>query len=186
MRRWSQLSFLQKSTLMVLLVTGAAGGYWYYQTYQSEGIYAYNAATDRDFIIHIFREDWYWLISDFSSKTYSVEHMLDFKTSSYDDKGNLIIKTYRVKGKPVGFVTYYLKELFEGRILFLAIDKKERSKGYARKLAKYAINDLKKRGANVVRLITRTDNVGAQKLYKSLGFKEVWNDGGYMKFEKEV
>lgn len=187
MKRMHKFSVIQKVLLGLVLLAGVGIGGWYYQTYASEGIYAYDASTDREFIKRLFKEDWYWLISDYSSKTYSVEHMLDFKASTQDEtNGRLIIKTYRIKGQPIGFVAYYPKELYEGRILFLAVDKKHRSKGYARKMAKYAINDLKKHGAHIVRLITRTDNTSAQKLYKSLGFKEIWNDGAYMKFEKEV
>lgn len=169
----------------LVLMTGLAGlSYWYYNARFGEGIYEYNPSLDRSFIINLFKKDWYWLISDYSAKDYSVEHMLDDKASSKDTHNDLTIKAYRVKGNPVGFVAYYPKEFFEGYILFLAVDKTQRSKGYARKMLAYAINDLKKRGATVIRLITRTDNVAGQKLYRSVGFNQIWTDGAYVKFEK--
>ncbi len=180
-------TYLYTKILFAALIAGGLGtALWHYTSSFNEGIYDYAPSTDRAFIIDLFKKDWYWLISDYSSKDYSVEHMLDNRASSKEHVGNLIIKTYRVKGKPVGFVTYFPKELFEGYILFLSVDKSQRSKGYARKMMNYAIDDLKSRGARVIRLITRTDNIPGQKLYKSMGFKEIWTDGAYMKFEKEL
>lgn len=177
-------SLFTKCMLAALLLGGAGATVYYYTSHLSQGVYAYEPSIDRSFIIDLFKNDWYWLISDYSAKDYSVEHMLDNRASSKEHSGDLIIKTYRVAGKPVGFMAYYPKELFEGYILFLAVDKKNRSKGYARKMLNYVINDFKKQGIRVVRLITRTDNVPGQKLYKSMGFKQIWTDGAYVKFEK--
>lgn len=180
----NKASISTKLLLATLLFSGLGASLWYYTSHHSQGIYAYEPTVDRAFIIDLFKNDWYWLISDYSSKDYSVEHMLDNRASSKEHSGDLIIKTYRVAGKPVGFMAYYPKELFEGYILFLAVDKKHRSKGYARKMLTYAINDFKKQGIRVVRLITRTDNLPGQKLYKNMGFKQIWTDGAYVKFEK--
>ena len=186
MNRNHRLSLSKKIVLALILATSIGAGAYYYRTYVSEGVHEYNAVTDKAFVVNLFKQDWYWLISDFSSKDYSVDHMLDNRAASKEESGNLIIKVYRANGIPVGFLAYYMKELFEGRLLFVAVDKTQRSKGYARKMVEYALNDLKKRGASVVRLITRTDNTAAQKLYKSMGFKEIWTDVAYMKFEKEL
>ena len=35
-------------------------------------------------------------------------------------------------------------------------------------------------------MITPSDNVAAQKLYKSMGFKQIWTDGAYINLEKEL
>lgn len=175
-----------KIFLLMVAIAGLSGSLWYYQTHLNEGIYDYDPAIDRAFIIDLFKKDWYWLISDYSSKDYSVEHMLDARASSKERSGDLILKTYRVKGKPVGFNAYFMQELFIGQILFVSVDKAHRSKGYARKMVNYDLDDLKKRGARIVRMVTRTDNIPAQKLYKSLGFKEFWNNGAYMMLEKEI
>ena len=175
-----------KIFLLILGVAALGGSLWYYKSHTSEGVYDYDPTLDRAFIINLFKNDMYWLISDYSAKDYSVERMLDYKASSRETSGDLILKTYRVKGQPVGFTAYYIQELFIGRILFVSVDKAFRSKGYARKMVNYVIADLKKRGVRIIRMITRTDNIPAQKLYKSIGFKEFWTDGAYMMLEKEI
>ena len=183
----TKTGFSKKYLILGLVLAALAGGsFWYYKSRIASGIYDYDAATDRSFVIDLFKKDWYWLISDYSAKTYSVENMLDMKSSSEGHVGDLILKTYRVDGKPVGFVAYYPRELFEGYLLFLAVDKNQRAKGYARKMLHYVIDDFKKRGSTVIRLITRTDNEKGQRLYTSEGFKQIWTDGAYIKFEKRL
>jgi ribosomal protein S18 acetylase RimI-like enzyme len=176
-------NLLKGALVAAFILTGAA--FWYVRTPHNEGIFPYEASTDRAFILNLFKEDWYWLISDYSPD-YSPENMLDTKSRYNNDpeKGILNIKTYRVQGKPAGFVAYHSGGLLEGYILFLAIGKEFRSKGYARTLMNYAINEFKKQGMRVVRLQTRTDNARGRKLYTSLGFKELSNDGAYVKYEK--
>lgn len=179
----SWIKYLAISALMAV----AGLGVWYYQSQVSEGICTYEASRDRSFILDLFKKDWYWLVSDYSPD-YSPEHMLDYKSSSIEPKytGNLTIKTYCKGNKPVGFVAYYMKELFEGYILFLAVDKEARGHGYARTMLSYAIDDLKKRDATVIRLITRTDNTRGRKLYTGMGFEQIWTDGAYIKYEKKL
>lgn len=180
-------SFSTKILFVLLALAGLGAGLGYYYTsYATQGVYEYDPSIDRDFIINLFKNDWYWLISDASAKDYSVERMLDYRASSREHTGDLILRVYRVQSKPVGFLAYFPGELFVWYILFCAVDKAHRSKGYARKMMNYALEDVKKRGARVVRLITRADNLPAQKLYKSLGFKQIWTDGAYVKFEKDL
>ena len=179
--------YLSRLSLILLCLVAMGGGlYWIYRT-QSPGIYQYDSAKDKAFITNIFDKDWYWLISD-HSPDYAVEYMLDYRASSQypSGKGKLTIKAFRVKGKPVGFSAYFMEEFYRGRILFVSVDKEYRSKGYAKKLMLGAIEDLKKRGARLIYLITRTDNKVAQKLYAGLGFKETWTDVAYVKFELPI
>ena len=178
--------YLSRLSLILFCLVAMGGLYWIYRT-QSPGIYQYDSAKDKAFITNLFDKDWYWLISDYSPD-YSVEYMLDYRASSQypSGKGKLTIKTYRVKGKPVGFSAYSMEEFYRGRILFVSVDKEYRSKGYAKKLMIDAIEDLKKRGARVIRLVTRTDNKAALKLYTGLDFKETWTDGAYVKFELSI
>ena len=114
--------------------------------------------------------------------------MLDARSPACDSEymGSLIIQTYRINNKPVGFIAYYPKELLEGYILFLAVAPEYRSRGLARKMMHYAIVDLKQRGMRVIRLIARVDNEPGRKLYASLEFKRVWTDGAYVKFQKDL
>ena len=45
-----------------------------------EGIYPYDPAIDRQFIVDLFKdkEEWYWLMSDYSKTP--IEHMLDTRS----------------------------------------------------------------------------------------------------------
>ena len=138
-----KVSLYTKIFLAIALVGALGASAWYFSA-RSEGVFDYNPQEDQAFVINLFKNDWYWLISDASSKSYSVEHMLDYKASSKDKEGDLILKIYRVKGKPVGFVAYYPRELFIGQILFVSVDKSQRGKGYARKMVSSALKDLKK------------------------------------------
>ena len=183
----SKASLLKKILIIGLILGGIGVGGYYYTTHQRQGIYAYDAGLDRSFVVDLFKKDWYWLISDYS-QDYSPEHMLDARAPARDSgyTGSLIVKTYRIDNKPVGFISYYPKELLEGYILFLAVAPEYRSQGLARKMMHYAIDDLKRRGMRVIRLITRVDNKPGRKLYTSLGFKQVWTDGAYVKFQKDL
>lgn len=180
-------TIFKKILLLAVVVTAIGVSTWYYRAHFGEGVYEYSSSIDRGFILNLFKEDWYWLISDYS-KDYSPERTLDLRAPSKSEEyaGKLIIKTYRIANKPAAFAAYFTKELFEGEILFLAVGKKYRKKGIARKLMLYTLKDLKRRGVHMVRLLTRTDNVNARKLYESLGFERFWTDGAYVRYKKEL
>lgn len=179
--------FLSFSFLFLVAIT-LGGAIWYYSvSYVENNITDYNPCRDRSFILNLFKTNWYWLVSD-DSKDFSPEYILDNRASSRkpEHKGNLTIKVYSVGGSPVGFVAYHTKKLFEGFILFLAVEEKYRKMGYAKKLMDYALEDLKNRGMSVVRLVTRVINKPARNLYESMGFKDYWTDGTYIRFEKRL
>ncbi len=184
---WNNKIMIQQSRNIVIgliaaVLIGIGGAFFYYQGF---GIKPYDAARDKAFIVDFFKKNWYMLISDYSPD-YNVEFMLDQRAPTTDDSrdvGKLIMKTYIIDGKPVGFINYYEKELKVAQILFLIVHEEHRGKGYARKLMQYALNDLKKRGILVARLNTRTDNTKARKLYESRGFKQIWTDGAYVIYE---
>lgn len=180
-----------KRTLVYLaigfIVAGLIAGAVPYFSQSREGVYPYNSTTDRSFILDVFKKNWYWLITDFN-QNFSVENMLDKRASSEEPghEGELTIVTYRVHNKPVGFVAYFMRELLEGFILYLAVAQEYRGKGYSRKLLTYAMDDLKKHGARIIRLQTRVDNKQARSLYSSFGFKQYWTDGAYLLMEKSI
>ncbi len=176
-----------KRQWFVAAIVGAtiavATGFIYYYVYVRCDIRDYNPRTDRSTLIRLFNENKYWLTTN---EEYDIEHMLDTKSpNDYQPefKGKLAIKVTRVNGNPVGFVAYYKKKFYEGMILFLAVDKKYRGKSYATKLLKYAINALFKDHALVVRLVTRTNNYAAMKVYERAGMKETERANGFVYFE---
>ena len=98
--------------------------------------------------------------------------------------GRLRIKVLREHDAFVGFTAYYMKTSDLGLLLFLAVNPEFRGKGYGDMLTRYALNDLIRVGAKRIRLVTRTCNIPAQKLYKRVGFKETSRDDeGFVYFE---
>ncbi len=165
------------------LLVVAGGLYFYYPG--SSPIKPYDASRDRTFIIDLFKRNWYLLMSDYSPN-YDVAFMLDNRaptTKDMSEAGKLLLQTYVLEGKPVGFIAYYEGDLKIGWVLFLGIDEAYRGKGYSKALMNYVIKDFKKRGMLAIRMYTRTDNTKARKLYESLGFKQIWTDGAYLIYE---
>lgn len=88
---------------------------------------------------------------------------------------------------PVGFISYYMKQSFKGHILFLAVDKQFRRQGYAHKLIQFALDQLKKQGAQVVNICTYDFNTAAQKLYtEQFGFIKENQEGQFIHYRKDV
>ena len=149
----------------------------------TNGIQDYNEARDTQDILEIFKADKYWLLS---SPDYSPEHMLSTRSPNKDDAryfGKLSIKVLREADKLVGFVAYYMKNFFIGTVLFLDVKPKFRGKGYAQQLMRYAIDELKKQGASIVTLVTRSENHSAQAVYKKMGFTKTLEEDGYVYFD---
>jgi ribosomal protein S18 acetylase RimI-like enzyme len=144
----------------------------------------FNDVRDTQEILKIFERDRYWLLAN---EDYSPEFMLKYRAPNQDIKymGRLHIKVLRELDKFVGFTAYYMKTPTHGFLLFLAVNPefRGRDKGYAEKLLRYALGQLKNMGAEQVQLCTRTDNVRAQKLYRRVGFYEISRDGGFMYFQ---
>lgn len=180
-----------KIALMIGLLTGFTGAvfYWYFHQVQRSSIviHDFNDERDTQFILDIFKEDWWWLVSEYS-KDFSPEYMLQYRASSKkpESKGNLTIKVAYDQHKPIGFVAYYKKEFYYGYILFLDVLASYRSKGIGYALLDYAVQDLKKRGVTKIGLVTRTSNIPARRLYKKYGFKEISDENGFVDFEYQV
>ncbi len=180
----SYRSLIIRSLIVGVLAGGAA---WYFSS-PAGPIVPYNAARDRAFIIDLFKKNWYMLISDYHAEDFDVPFMLDRRSpsggSDRGDTGVLIMKTYLENNEPIGFILYYPKKLKVGQLLFLGVAEEHRRKGIARKLANYAIEDMKRLGMLGVKLTTRTENTKAQSLYESMSFKQIWTDGAYVNYEK--
>lgn len=181
----SKINLLKKFLLFFFIIFAIGSSAYIFKIYfeKKEGIYTYVPEKDRDFILKVFKENWDWLVN---STNYSPEYTFDNLASDLQpsSKGNLIVKVYYENSQPAGFVAYHKNPFYEGFVLFLAVDKCFRSRGYARKLLQYAIDDLKKQGSAFVRLVTRVDNQSARKVYEGMGFKPIWTNGKLIKFEK--
>lgn len=179
----------KKSLLAALSLTAFSIGLYYtIRKNASElTLYTFDEQRDTEFILDIFKNDWYWLVSEYSTD-FSPEYMLANRASSRapQHKGNLAIKTLYKKTEPLGFVAFYKKSFYKGLLLFLAVRQKHRGKGYAYYMLKDAIKEMKAMGLSVVRLVTRTNNESSQKLYTRFGFKEVEREDGFVYFEYKL
>ena len=174
-----------------LLFGGSGYWYWSSQSAQKQSILAtslvpYDQKKHKSFIKKEFKSNWYLLIN---SPEYDLDHMLDTLSpnnyaSQYHGKMKIIV--LEVENRIVAFGSYYMRNNFQGKILFVEVAKEFRGKRYAEKLVNHAVQELKKMGAKIVRLETRTDNKSARRLYNRLGFIEVNEERGFVFYRKEV
>jgi len=166
----------------VIVIFCIFAGYCAYN-YETGPIYTFNPDRDTKEILTIFDENWYWLIANPGS---SPAFMLKYKTP-YDNPlyfGKLHIKVLREDNRVAGFIAYFMENYDEWRLLFLAVGNDFRRKGYGLQLAKQAVAEMTALGAKKICLWTRLDNTTAQKIYKSMGFAEVYHtETGYVFFE---
>ncbi|TET06707.1 GNAT family N-acetyltransferase [Candidatus Dependentiae bacterium] len=177
-----------KITIIVTTIGLLGIGSWYlYHIHKpQEQILDFDDLRDTTDILTIFKRDWYWLVA---SEDYSPEFMLKYRAPTQDFRymGQLNIKVLRNQdGLLIGFVAYYLKTATEGLLLFLDVNPSFRSKGYSEQLLTYALNDLKKLGANIVHLVTRTNNIHAINLYQHTNFTETSRTDGFVYFAKQL
>lgn len=183
-----KLKFIRYKILLICLFGFLSFIAFYHKVSKScseTGVYEYNAEIDKEFIVNMFKNHWYWLVSG-TSNDFSPEYMLENRAIANrpESKGTLEIKVYHVESKPVGFIAYFMKKFHQGYILFLAVDENYRNKGYAKELMNYAIQDLKNHGAYLINLVTRTSNLSARSVYKKTGFEQIEDDGQFVRYRK--
>ena len=137
-------------------------------------ISTYSDSRDKNDVATLFKDDWFLL----SARPYSpeyVNYILDTRSPNDNDliyQGKLNIAVLRENGTFVGFVSYYKRSATEGQLLFLAVRKEFRGKRYGEKLLHYGVSELFSMGSEHVWLVTRQENLSAQKLYNRFGFVE--------------
>ncbi|AXK60640.1 hypothetical protein C0J27_02685 [Candidatus Chromulinivorax destructor] len=143
--------------------------------FYDNGIVDYVESRDKAAIKKIFADEWKMLISDESMNTYSVDFMLDNRSETQHTKSDkLVLKVLRERGQTIGFLAYYPKSLYWWHLLFLAVDKDHRKKGYATKMLQFVIDDMIARGAAKITIFTRLANTKARALYEGkFGFKDI-------------
>lgn len=182
----------KKIIVIGFLLVGFFLGYFYYHTNITvsqgtlHGMQDYLGSRDRDFIHKQFKDNYYFLTN---SPAYDIDYMLTTKSPNKLEPeffGKFIIKVLYDNNIPVGFTAYYMLTPQVGKIVFIDVDKDHRRKSYAKKMVAADLEDLKKRGAKVVKLVTRTDNIKAQGLYDGLGFTRMYVDDGHVHYKKEL
>jgi ribosomal protein S18 acetylase RimI-like enzyme len=175
------------SILIATLVLGTALGMsvWYYR-YATPRLYEFSFDRDMPAISRLFNQDWYWLIPG-NRDSYSPEEVFRYRAPHQNPlyAGRLAIKVMRQKDQLIGFVAYYMKNPTLGFLNFVVVDPAFRGKQYAEKMVQYAVDDMIKRGAKKITLITRPSNQRARKLYKRLGFTEVREDDTFVYIERD-
>lgn len=146
-------------------------------SWMSPSVIDFDYKRDHAAIEEIFQRDWDWLVP-ISPDRYSLDLVLKYRAPRQDPlyAGRLTLKVMHDKNQLIGFVGYYMKNTQEGFLNFLDVNPEYRGKGYAEKLARYAIDDMIQKGAQRVTLVTYPHNVRALKLYHRLGFKEIGRD----------
>ncbi|MCX5924242.1 MAG: GNAT family N-acetyltransferase [Candidatus Dependentiae bacterium] len=171
--------------LVVALMLGAGiGSYLWHKSHVVE-IQDFDFQKDSAKVDELFHkgDNWYWMISTGSSATYNVDFMLRHKTSSqYEKKHDMVVKVLKVGDNIAGFLAYYPLSEHVWQLLFLMVDQDFRRQGIAKKLLKFAVDDMVSRGAIKVSLATRNNNFKAQSLYKTFGFKLTSSDEEFVFF----
>lgn len=172
------------SILGALAITGIF--YWYWHSYALR-IYEFDSTRDKKSIMQMFDRDWYWLIPGDRS-TFSPEFMLAYRAPQQNPlyAGRLTIKVMKAGEKFIGFVAYYMKTPEVGFLNFVGVNPEFRGKGYAAQMVQHAIDDMARRGAHKITLVTRPSNITARSVYKKLGFREVREDGTFVYLERDV
>jgi len=176
-----------KKIILLLSIAIAAfigTGIYLQRTYIQETgpIYNFNATRDTQGVMDIFNQNRYWLLaSEHSSPSFMIKHRTPDANPMHF--GSLHIKVLYMEDKLAGFTAYYMETAQQGRLLFLAVAHAFRGKGYGKLLAEHAMKEMFKMGATHIALWTRVSNLPAQRIYKELGFKEKFDENGYVFFE---
>ncbi len=175
----------KRIVLLLSITLAACGGsaiYYYHNNIHQGPIYDFNPTRDTQAVMDIFHKDWDWLLASPDS---SPAFMLKHRTYDADPThfGSLHIKVLRENDTVAGFAAYYMETRTQGRLLFLAVGRDFRGRGYGKILALRAMEELFKMGADHIALWTRVSNLPAQKIYRELGFMERFEENGYLFFE---
>ena len=174
---------LLKICASIFVIAAVFGGVFVYHHTHANGFKDYSAVRDKQFLHKMFDDNLYWLYAGepggFSLDSFLETRKLTHGLGTYD----VTMKMYVVGNKPVGFVAYYMKTFVKGILLFLVVDQEQRGHRYGEKLLKYACDEMFNKGARVVQLLTRTNNTSALALYKRAGFKEFWQEEGFVQLE---
>lgn len=174
---------LKYMMLFIMLVLGLALVFYVYYKQSNSEVEAFNFDRDAAKVDELFHkgDNWYWMISNSGSATFSMDFALRYQSSSqFEKKYDLVLKVLKIDGNLAGFLAYYKKSAHVWHLLFLVVDQDYRRQGVAKKMLKFAIDDMISRGAIKIDLATRNNNFKSQSLYKKSGFKQTHSDDEFV------
>lgn len=174
--------FISKKLLIFTLISTVLGSYLYFSVKSDTEFKDFDKNRDIEFVRQAFNQDMYWLVENPEfSLDFLIEHMSPNRDPEYF--GKLNFKVLFEKDKPAGFTTYYKQRFYQGKIQFIYVNPAFRNKGYAKKLTKYAAQELFKMGVSIVVMSARVANTPALKAYTAVGFKEYSRDDQFVELE---
>jgi ribosomal protein S18 acetylase RimI-like enzyme len=110
---------------------------------------------------------------------------LDSYISKIIEKAELILW---VRGTLEGVVAFYCNDVGNKHayITMVAVHPKSRGKGIGRSLVVAALESMTARGFEKCGLRVHKENLEARTLYRSLGFKDIGDDGDYTSMERLI
>lgn len=141
-------------------------------------IFSYDKTRDSKELTRHFNKDIYWLTL---SSFFDINSYLKQKNSS-----RFFTKVLRKKAKFVGFISYEILDKEQGKLALILVAKEFRSQGFGDKLMNYMINDFKNKGIKKIKLITRSNNIVAQRFFKKFGFKNTFQDLTHIKMATAI
>jgi ribosomal protein S18 acetylase RimI-like enzyme len=175
------MQMIKRIVLISLSLIGVVLAFYLYRGQNGSTLKIENFVFDKDALAvdQLFHQgdNWYWMIYNGGQDTYSLDFTLRNATSSQHEKRHdMIFKVGKINDKIVGFLAYYPESKHVWGLRFLIVDQEIRRQGLAKKLLKYAMDDMVSRGAIRIDLATRNNNFKAQNLYKGFGFTIVRSD----------
>lgn len=82
-----------------------------------------------------------------------------------------VVRVAEVDGRVCGYTTGHVREEGRGEIGLVAVDPAAQGRGLGKKLVASALQALKDRGLARATVVTQGRNIGAQRLYQTLGFR---------------
>lgn len=141
--------------------------------------------------LQLFDNNWYWLMGS-PKEAYSpnyLPYVFKYRTPGANPMTHNTLQVYVIRDNDhvAGFTAFFKKTKTIGQILFVAVQDEYRNKGLGAQLFRYAMDELIKQGSQQLILLTRTDNLRAQSLYKRNGFIEAYSDApGFIYFSYTV
>jgi len=167
-----------KLSSLILLILISVYFYNFYKNNKKIEILKYNVNTDKEDLLKIFDDNFYWLICGIERKDYNFDETFVNQIYKMENEiKDLKFLVAKENNKTYGFITYYFHNDEIGRIHLLSTDKEKRGIGLGEKLIRAGIEDMfKNEKIKRIFIMVRKENTRAKNLYNKVGFYEMKND----------